>query len=125
MGSEATPQTLAKLTPDPLWLLIQGGVINEVLVEAAFKIRRAYGFISAGTRMSLMDYERLCLPQDKDGGWNRAETTTDEPNCVKRYFSWCRKMQDRQEKIQPALDCIIDGVMPSSPVKFARALKLF
>jgi len=101
------------------------GALNEILVESAFEIRRAHRYIFAGTRHSMLDWDKIFLPQDRHGAWNRAETITDEPKVVQRYWEWRTAMNRRKIPIRPILDTIIDGFPVSSEKQFIKAMKIF
>lgn len=53
-----TPETLAKLKPDPLAVMLQRGQIEEGQVDAAIEIREVYGAIVGGCSARANDLNR-------------------------------------------------------------------
>lgn len=49
-----TRQTIARLRPDPLWVLLQRGTLNQEPVDAAHDIRAAFEQIASPVRMRAM-----------------------------------------------------------------------
>lgn len=97
----ATPETLKKLRPDPIWKMAEA--LGSEGLQAAHEIRDAVNIIAAPVRIRLQKWER----QDPSFSENEAERAV---RLQYRYNSWVDRMTDRKLPVGPALDMIVEGL---------------
>ena len=97
----ATPETLKKLKPDPLWKMASD--LGSEGLQAAHELRDAVNIIAAPVKIRLQKWER----QDASFGENETERAV---RLQHRYNSWVDRMTERKLPVGPALDMIVDGL---------------
>lgn len=111
-GFGATQETVAKLRPDPLRLMLFKGPKRGISIaqwEAALAIRRAFEIITAPTSLVASDYEREIKGKVFWGGW-RSIGPLAGLEVVKRYNDWADEMDARKIPIGPVIDLVVGGV---------------
>lgn len=113
----ATPQTVAKLKPDPmeawrvLWIHWEGkrGGLSQEEFDAIQEIREAYRLITGKLWLRPAGWMRLDVTRESEH-WPQAVT-----DLVEKYNTWAEDMHRAHRSILRALDNIIDdgdGWMP-------------
>lgn len=108
-----TPETLAKLEPDPLWTLVRKGTLSTELVGHAFAIRRAYEIITSPVRVRTMRAVSSTDGSSFDMVGGRAHSGTRESEhsitLQERYNAWTDAMGREHMPTGPVLDVIVEG----------------
>lgn len=120
-----TEETAAKLKADKhqgdylRWLFMMGK-IDFPHWDAAVDIRDAYSykFAACGVRQSIYGEVNTAV------GYKWLSDSHD-PVCVKRYDTWCDRMDRRKMARDPVIDVIINGRDGVKPEDLAEALDLY
>ena len=122
-GNRATPETLAKLQPDPFRLLYTKGRLdgnphlNLLMYDAGDEIARAFRLITQPVAMRGTDYTR----EVRGGSYEaREQALVRNEALVRRYVAWVDRMNERLLPIGPILDILIDGQGCQATDRFRR-----
>lgn len=96
-----TPETLAKLQPDPFHSRLIAGKISQEQWQAGVEIREAVKIITSGVGVRISQFER------RERGHTEHETER-QVRVQGRYNDWCGLMATRKLKIGVILDYLID-----------------
>lgn len=106
-GVGATPQTLAKLKPDPVGRLARKGALSPDEEAAAYEIREAFAVVSGPVALrvsnpaaALRDRRTPRLPFENE--------TERQVRLKRRYAAWRHAMAERALPLWPVLDVVID-----------------
>ena len=99
-----TPETQAKVTPDPLWILFCTGRVKEDQLRAAQVIVDAYTAITAPVRVRISNPEN----ETRRGYADPWELPAKMVDAVKSYNRWADQMNDRRWPVGPVLDVVIE-----------------
>lgn len=99
-----TPETAAKLKPDPLALMLQRGQLEEGQIDAAIEIREVYGGVVGGNR---------CHTVAMDGRFHGGMSDRIAWIHAKRYLPWIRECGKHAARL--VLDLAWFGQEPRTP----------
>lgn len=116
-GVQATPETLAKLKPDPLRLLYTRGgqgkgnkgldpdpYANLIMYDAGWEIDRAFRLITQPVAAKGADYAR----EVRGGDWERRELTLLKNEAlVRRYNNWVDALKEHGVPYGPIIDVVV------------------
>jgi hypothetical protein len=99
---EPTPETLAKLRPDPIHVLFDKGILTSEQTDAVAEIRAIYFAIVGSLFTRAKDYRRIGYTKPELPGWVN--------DLYGNYREWCADMGPFRLPI--IMDTIIDGRPP-------------
>ncbi len=106
-----TPETLARLRPDPLKVFKQKNILNDRQILAFEQIRRAVHIITDGTHMRISRLNDVHV----ESSYFKNESESDYEIRIKnRYSNWIDHMTERRLQAGPVLDIIIDEMSLSA-----------
>ncbi len=100
-----TPETRAKLRPDPLVILKQRNILNDRQILAFQQIRRAIQIITDGTHMRISRFNDIHVETSHFRGGDESDY---EIRIKNRYGNWIDHMTENRLQAGPVLDIIID-----------------
>jgi len=115
-GVKATPETVAKLRPDPFRLLYvraqldPNPYLNQRMWDAGLEIRTAFNVVVSPVSMRCTDYEREVRRTHWEAAEAMSQSRTQNARLVKRYNAWVDDMTRRHLPVGPILDVVVDGV---------------
>ena len=110
-----TPETAAKLRPDPFRLLYTRGqldpnpYLNALMWDAGLEIRRAYGLVIAPVAMRGRDYEREVRRAPWEAAEVRAAALVRNERLMRRYAHWRRAAAGKGIAAVPVIDVVVEG----------------
>lgn len=109
-----TPETLAKLQPDPLWALLRRGRLTQEQVDAAHDIRTAYEIITAPVRAVQMRAVSTTQGSTYDMTPGSKSKPSDGESCrsvqlQQRFNKWVCVMKDKRLPVGPVIDVVVEG----------------
>ncbi len=101
-----TPQTVERLTPDPIARLVAEGKLSTDDERAALAIAAAIRIVASPL------YTRSSRPDLARGSRTTASGAAADwaVECELRYLAWAEDMHDLRHPIGPVLDFVLDGV---------------
>ena len=111
-----TPETLAKLRPDPFRLLYTrvqldpNAYVNALMWDAGLEIRRAYALMTAPVALRGRDYEREVRRAPWEAADARAVALARNERLVKRYTTWRRGAESKGIAAAPVIDLVVEGL---------------
>ena len=111
-----TPETLAKLRPDPFRLLYTraqldpNAYVNALMWDAGLEIRRAYALVTAPVALRGRDYEREVRRAPWEAADARAAALARNDRLVKRYTGWRRDVESKGIAAAPVIDLVVEGL---------------
>jgi hypothetical protein len=96
---EPTPETVAKLVPDPVHVLFDKGILTSDQTDAVAEIRAIYFAIVGSLFTRAKDYRRMGYSKPELPGWVN--------DLYGNYRDWCAQMGPFRLPI--IMDTIIDG----------------
>ena len=99
-----TPETVAKLQPDPLIRLLDGGTITNSEYIAALNIREAYKLITQGCEVRASGYEF------RDKSYNGTEGERAARLQI-QYKKWCERIEPKH------IGVVTDYVVEEFPLR--------
>jgi hypothetical protein len=109
-----TPQTLARLRPDPLWLLLQRGRLSQEQVDAAHDIRDAFELIAAPVRLRTMravsTVDGTSFDMTRGGNGRGGNGESDRAILLQQRFGqWVEAMKAARLPVGPLIDIAVEG----------------
>jgi hypothetical protein len=98
---EPTPETLAKLQPDPIHVLFDKGILTSEQTDAVVEIRSIYFAIVGSLFTRAKDYRRIGYAKPELPGWVN--------DLYGNYREWCSDMGPFR------LPIIMDTIIDSKP----------
>ncbi|MSO93522.1 MAG: hypothetical protein EXQ86_09015 [Rhodospirillales bacterium] len=111
-----TPETVAKLRPDPFRLLYTRGqldpnaYLNALMWDAGLEIRRAYGLVVAPVALWGRDYEREVRRAPWEAAEARAAALARNERLVRRYAGWRRDAGKKGVAAARVIDLVVEGL---------------
>ncbi|MBM3505139.1 MAG: hypothetical protein FJX65_14850 [Alphaproteobacteria bacterium] len=110
-----TAQTLARMTSDPLWLMLQRGFLTQEQVDAAHDIRDAFELVTAPARLRTMPTIAtvegrvfdLSTGRTPAGGFGYDHETVRGILLQERFSAWSKAMHGQHWSVGPVLDVVV------------------
>jgi glycine/D-amino acid oxidase-like deaminating enzyme len=101
-----TPETRAKLRPDPLFVLLREGVIDDGGARDLHQIARGYQLTTMDVSLRLASYERV------DGSLRDTALKPDDLDAIKLFAAWWPALKDAglQQAWTAVIDLCVDGM---------------
>ncbi|MEQ8246109.1 MAG: hypothetical protein RID42_00365 [Alphaproteobacteria bacterium] len=109
-----TPQTVARLLPDPLWTLLQRGRLTQEQVDAAHDIRTAFEIITGPVRLRTMRAVSTVdgAVYDLTRGSRGRTGNSDSDRAIllqQRFNAWVAVMKRLAVPVGPIIDIVVEG----------------
>ena len=109
-----TPQTVARLRPDPLWTLLQRGRLTQEQVDAAHDIRMAFEIITAPVRIRTMravsTVDGAMYDLTRGGRGRSGNSESDRAILLQQRFNaWVAAMKNGAVPVGPIIDIVVEG----------------
>lgn len=102
-----TPETVAKLTRDPLSSLKKNGSLSGRAFWAAQHIRQAYSLITDGAHLRVSGLREVIVQTSRNGPQRERDF---EIIVRQNYGNWCDEMDRKRMPIGPVLDVVIEEI---------------
>ncbi len=101
-----TPQTVARLRPDPLWTLLQRGRLTQEQIDAAHDIRAAFEIITAPVRIRTMravsTVDGAAFDLSRGGRGRSGNSESDRAILLQQRFNtWVAVMKSSEVPVGP------------------------
>ena len=100
-----TPETRAKLTPDPLVQFKKKNILDDEQIWAFQRIRRAIQIITDGTQVRISRFNGVAVQTSRFHSQTESEF---DIKITDHYTNWVDRMARENLQVGPVLDIIID-----------------
>lgn len=102
----ATEETRAKLRPDPIFILLRDGIIDDGGARDLHQIARGYQLTTMDVSLRLASYERV------DGSLRDTALKPDDLDAIRLFAAWWPALKDAglQQAWTAVIDLCVDGM---------------